>query len=63
MPNIKAFKQFVREEQHYPAGKSDIISSCTYADKLTGDDCTWLETNLPDKIYYSADEILKSLTW
>ncbi|HCC22867.1 TPA: hypothetical protein DF272_01670 [Candidatus Falkowbacteria bacterium] len=63
MPNIIAIKRYLREDLRYPAGRQDVVGSCAYAGDLSGEDCEWLKENLPDKLYYSAEDVLKAISW
>jgi len=58
---VKAFIE--RHIQHikYPSKKSEIIAACVSMAEMPKADREWIEQNLPDGTYKSADEVVRAL--
>jgi len=53
----------LREHQDYPVEKDEIVGLCDRIDGLDELDKQWLKDHLSDRIYYSAEDVLKNLSW
>jgi len=58
---VKAFIE--RHVQHisYPSNKSEIIAACASMAEMPKADREWIEQNLPNGTYRSADEVVRAL--
>lgn len=51
----------LKEHQTYPATKEELVASCNNLSDFSDEDKKWFESNLPEKTYNSADEVIKAL--
>lgn len=51
----------IREHNKYPATKRELVDSCSGMSDVPVADKEWFEKNLPDKTYYTADEVIRAL--
>jgi len=56
----ESIEEHVRNHVTYPATKAQILQSCN-AEGFSGEDSRKATTNLQDKTYATADEVLKDL--
>lgn len=63
MPTDKMQSMALHFDEHitYPATKQDIIDACNKMADVEAEDKKWVEDNLPDKTYMSADEVKEAL--
>jgi hypothetical protein len=51
----------VREHTKYPSTKSELIAACGNMSDIPKTDKEWIEQNLPDRTYNTADEVVRAL--
>jgi hypothetical protein len=51
----------VREHAKYPFTKSELIAFCAGMSDVPKAEREWVEQNLPDRTYSTADEVIRSL--
>ena len=51
----------IREHTKYPSTKRDLVSACSEMSDVPKVDKKWFEQNLPERVYYTADEVIKAL--
>jgi len=51
----------VREHTKYPSTKSELIAACGDMSDVPKTDKEWIEQNLPDRTYSTADEVIRAL--
>jgi len=51
----------VREHAKYPSTKSELIAQCAGMSDVPKVDKEWIEQNLPDRTYNTADEVIRAL--
>jgi len=51
----------IREHAKYPSTKSELIAACTGMSDVPKADREWFEQNLPNRIYSTADEVIRAL--
>jgi hypothetical protein len=56
----KAIAHF-REHVKYPATRSAVLAACADTPEFTGAEKKWINDNLPDKRFASADDVVASL--
>ena len=59
---VKAYIERHIQHLKYPSSKSEVIASCARMAEMPAVDREWLERNLPDKTYGSADEVIRALS-
>jgi len=53
--------EHIRAHADYPATKKELVESCNNMSDVPKGDKEWFEKNLPERTYYSADEVIKVL--
>lgn len=51
----------VREHAKYPFMKSELMALCAGMSDVPKAEREWVEQNLPDRTYCTADEVIRSL--
>jgi len=51
----------VREHAKYPSTKSELIAFCAGMSDVPKVEREWVEQNLPNRTYSTADEVIRSL--
>jgi len=63
MPTIvKAYIERHIQHLKYPIPKSELVAACAQMSDMPAVDREWLERNLPDRTYESADEVIRALS-
>jgi hypothetical protein len=58
---VKAFIERHIQHLKYPSKKSEIVAACAGMAEMPKADKEWIEQNLPDGNYKSADEVIRAL--
>lgn len=51
----------LKEHQKYPATKEELVKECDNLSDFTKEDKKWFMTNLPERTYTSAEEVIETL--
>ncbi len=54
-------KHLRRNIERWPASKGDIMSACSDTSQVGGDERAVCEDMLPDKLYRSPDDVMRTL--
>ena len=60
MEKVELMKH-LKDHINYPATKQDIMEACNMMEHVDEKDREWLEKNLPDKEYKSAEEVMAAV--
>lgn len=60
MEKVELMKH-IKDHVQYPAKKQDIIEMCNRMEHVDKKDRKWLEKELPDREYKSAEEVMAAL--
>lgn len=63
MKDIKGAVDHLKKHQEYPATKDDLIAACYGLTDFSEEDKKWFMSHLPERTYYSADEVAMVLGW
>lgn len=63
MQNMSGAMDHLKNHQSYPASKEDLVKECENLSDFSKEDKEWFEEHLADKIYTSADDVMKVLGW
>ena len=58
---VKAYIERHIQHLKYPSAKGEILAACAEMSEMPEADREWIEQNLPDGTYKSADEVVKAL--
>lgn len=61
MQNKEGAIEHLRGHQKYPATKAELVAECNNLSDFTESDKKWFSSNLPDKTFSSADDVIKAL--
>lgn len=61
MKDVKNTIDHLKNHQKYPATKEELVMECDNLSDFSKEDKEWFESNLMDKTYNSADEVIKEL--
>jgi hypothetical protein len=53
--------EHIRVHADYPATKKQLIEWCNNMSDVPKEDREWFKKNLPERTYYSAEEVIKAL--
>lgn len=53
----------LKKHQSYPASKADLVKECNHLSEFSKEDKEWFEEHLEDKMYNSAEDVMKQLGW
>jgi DNA-binding HxlR family transcriptional regulator len=51
----------VREHTKYPSTKGELTAACADMSDIPKADKQWIQQNLPDRTYNTADEVIRAL--
>jgi hypothetical protein len=62
MPSgLEAVLMHAKKHVSYPATKKDLVEACNNASDVPIEDRKWFTSNLPEKTYNSASEVVEAL--
>ena len=61
MPVLKTAIEHAKHHIMYPATKAQAVAACNNFSDVPKDDAEWFAKTLPDKTYYSAEDIMRAL--
>jgi len=61
MKNVKGAIQHLKAHQSYPATKADLVKECDNLSDFSEEDKKWFMSQLPDKTFNSAEEVVAAL--
>lgn len=59
--SLKELDTHIREHVSYPVNREEFLAGCGNLSHVPADTRTWVEQNLPDGIYQSAEDIFHTL--
>jgi len=60
-PDAALFTSHLREHAEYPASRETIIAACVDTPEFTDGEKQWIEQNLPEGEYQTADEVIEAM--
>jgi hypothetical protein len=60
-PDRAALIAHFKEHVKYPVGRAEILKACADTPEFTAGEKRWIEANLPDGAYKSADEVIAAV--
>lgn len=63
MQDITKAMDHLKNHQTYPASKEDLVKECNNLSDFSEADKMWFEEHLTEKIYNSAEDVMKELGW
>lgn len=59
--DIKNAMSHLKTHQKYPATKEELVKECDNLSDFSEEDKRWFESNLENKTYSSAEEVMQTL--